>query len=701
MIDEISELVYVVDIDNYDLLYINKSGKSIFQINDFKKRKCYDVIHGKEKPCDFCPNAFLNEKSFYVWESFNFVTKRHYILKDKLIPWNGKMTKMEIALDITEQTEQRLVLQKTLEIEKLILDCVKILHQTDKLDDAIQCILEKIGLFLLGDRVYIYQFNNDLMSNTYEWCAEKIEHHIVRYQDIPSDVISQWIKYFEKNECIYIENKEQIKETLPKIYHNLKEQKIERMIMAPLNLKGKLIGFIGVDNLEMKMQTQIESVLKPLAYFLVSSIDKMSTEAMLEKYSFFDVLTGLFNRNRFIRDLDKFDSALRQSVGVVYLDLNGLKSINDKLGHSYGDSVLVFAAKIIQTVFQEENIYRIGGDEYVVLCRGIEKEEFEKRVQELKNLFLINRECSASIGSKWSEDDRNIHQIVSQADELMYEDKKKYYRSNPLSRRYRYNVDDALGLANEEAILEAIENHRFLVYFQPKVRFLDRQLIGAEALVRYWSLDGMVEGPDHFIPALEETRLIHHVDFFVFDCVCRLIQIWLQKGYEVVPIAVNFSRYTLLEKDYIKKLNEIWEKYQIPRSLIEIEITESVENIDGSSMIEIISQIKEAGFSIAIDDFGVKYANLALLNSIEIDTLKLDKSLVDYLESNNKSCILIQSLAQICKNMQIHFIVEGVETEKQFEILRGLGCYGAQGYLFSRPIPLNEYESWLLKSNLK
>ena len=274
---------------------------------------------------------------------------------------------------------------------------------------------------------------------------------------------------------------------------------------------------------------------------------------------------------------------------------------------------------------------------------------------------------------------------------MMYTDKKEYYRSNPNSSRYRNYFDDRLDLKSLDHLLKAIEEERFCVYLQPKVLCSTQEIIGAEALVRYIGQDGTVEPPISFIPLLESAMTIKYVDFFVFEEVCRIIQDFIKSDSPVFPISVNFSRFTLVDAGFLKTIFSICDQYQVPRSLLEFEITESAENIDETFLDDMIRDIKKAGFSVAIDDFGVKYANLSLVLNSDIDTLKLDKSMIDSIESNEKAMMFIQALAYICKTLNISFIVEGVESQDQFEILKALRCEGIQGYLFGRPMPLSDF----------
>lgn len=689
LIDEISELVYVVDMENYDLLYVNKTGKKMFGIDDVKNLKCYRAIQGRDSPCEFCTNEKLTKDRFYTWEAFNPVAKRYYILKDKLVPWDNRMAHMQIALDITEQARQKLQLENTLRVERLILDCVKALHGSKDLRETISLILEKVGWFLEADRAYIFQMEGAKMSNTWEWCAKGIQSQQNTLQNLSVELVSRWMERFRLGEGIFIKDVECIREISPEEYETLHRQGIRSLMAVPLEMDGDVAGYIGVDNPAKSSRENLGPILDTIAYFLVSAIEKIDAREALQKISFFDELTGLYNRNRFMRDME--GSGFEGKAGIVDIDINGLKELNSRRGHAYGDEILKIAAGKIQQVFPDEDAYRVGSDEFAVFCPNMPEQEFFNRVQELQNLFFATADCSAALGSKWS-DEADLDLMMSQANEQMYQNKKRYYQVHRPTARYRYEVDDLLGLADTDRLRQALREKRFLIYMQPKVRFEDRKLIGAEALVRYLSPEGRIVAPDAFIPAMESARLTKFVDFFVFSSTCKIIQEWLKEGRAVVPVSVNFSRYTLMEPDFIDTLLKRWEQYNVPKKLIELEITESVETVDMDYMYMIMEKIQRAGFAVAIDDFGVKYANLALLKSSDVSTLKLDKSLINELATSRKTQILINSVAQACRDMEIHFIVEGVETEEQFEILRELECYGAQGYLFSKPVPPEKYE---------
>ena len=698
LIDEIAEVIYVADVDTYELLYLNSSGKHLFQVDNYEGEKCYRLLQGRDEPCEFCTNHLLSHDSVYTWRFTNEITDRHFILKDKLVEWNGRTARMEIGFDLTEQEEQEQLLKNKAKGEELVLECLRILYQTKELETAIQMILEKTGKFLSAERAYIFEIEGPLMNNTHEWCADHVKPEISHLQNLSAGLIDRWRIEFENNKCIFIRDMEEIRTQSPEEYRVLSSQGIKRLIAAPLFSNQHLAGYIGVDNPPADLFDQVEPILETLSYFLSSSMDQMHTYRILKDLSYHDTLTGLYNRNRFNEDLEHYAKQDFQSVGVIYLDLNGLKDINDSKGHQFGDQILKDSAKKLQVIFSDHTIYRIGGDEFAILCLNTDKDGFMRTIRELKYLFSHSVDCSGAVGYSWSESPCDFQALLTEADEMMYTDKKEYYRSNPNSSRYRNYFDDRLNLKSLDQLLKAIEDQRFCVYLQPKVLCSTQEVIGAEALVRYISKDGAIEPPIYFIPVLESAMTIKYVDFFVFEKVCQIIHDFIRSGSPVFPISVNFSRYTLLDADYLKTILAICDKYKVPRHLLEFEITESAEYINESFLDDMIRDIKKAGFSVALDDFGVKYANLSLVLNSDIDTLKLDKSMIDSIESNEKAVIFIQALAYICKTMNIQFIVEGVETQDQFEILKALRCEGIQGYLFGRPMPLSDFCRFLEKN---
>ncbi|WP_457789323.1 putative bifunctional diguanylate cyclase/phosphodiesterase [Anaeromassilibacillus sp. SJQ-5] len=692
LMNEIPELVYVSDLENYDLLLVNTAGRETFHLKDSQGLKCYQALQGRDAPCPFCTNARLNTETPYTWEFTNPLTQRHYLLKDKLIRWKGRLARLEIAFDITETENKKIALQNALDGDKMIMECVQMLYQSEDVDSAINRVLDRVGSFMSADRAYLFAIQGERMANTHEWCAPGVEPQIQNLQDLDIRLLDRWRPSFNRQECVIIEDLEAIRDDSPDEYETLNIQGISSLVAVPLEKDGELTGYIGVDNPPAEKIANISPLLHTLRYFLMTSLRRAEDERQLVRLSYYDTLTGFYNRNRYIRDINRQAQA-DGSFGIAYLDVNGLKDINDYYGHDYGDQVLASCAQKIRDAFPTGDFYRIGGDEFVVLCRGLEEEAFLSVVKKLRGLFAAGGVCHAAVGCQWTEKTANIQQLITAADTMMYEDKKHFYRRNSQSNRYRHYNDDVLGLTVPGVLPKLLEEERFVIYFQPKKAFHDRTLIGAEALVRYRTPEGDVIPPDQFLPLLEESRLIRLVDYYVFDRCCAKIAAWREQGKTPVPLSVNFSRYTLAEPDLPDRLTASCDAYGVPPALLEIEITDSAQGPEGDDVSALIRTLREAGFAVSIDDFGVQYANLPLFTSVDFDVLKIDKGLVDNIVTNEKAQAMVRALAHVCQVMNIRTIAEGVETEEQFAMLKKLGFGAAQGYLFSRPIPMEEYEA--------
>lgn len=692
LINEISELVYIIDTDTYDLLFVNEVGKKMFHLDILEGLKCYKALQGRDSPCPFCTNAIVTKDGFYIWELTNPVVNRHYLLKDKLILWEGKWAKVEIAFDITEKEQQNTALQEVLDAQKQVMNCVKMLNTTQNLPKALQSTLQEIGKFLGSDRVYLFEINGDHMDNTYEWCAKGITPQKGSLQGLDIELISRWIEFFDKRKCVIIEEVEALKEENMLEYEILHAQGISSLVAAPLEIDRKLIGYLGVDNPPLEKIKNVCSLLFTLGFFIAASMQRENNKKKLETLSYIDTLTGLQNRNAFERDTKLLEKKKKHSIGVIYLNINGLKKANDLYGHQRGDDILKDMGQKLCSIFQKNYVYRVGGDEFVVFRPGISAKKFEFLLKNFRRSIFMDNVCSVAIGQQWSESASNIRRLIFLANDMMYDDKKNFYRGNAAPKRYRSNNDDILGITNVTRLQKMLADEQFLVYFQPKFSVQDRQFIGAEALVRFQSQAGAIVSPDQFIPLLEETKLIPLVDFYVYEFVCKKISLWLKEGRQVVPVSVNFSRCSLADKDFVYKINSIWKKYHFSQKLIELEVTESVEEDNNYDFLKIIESVREKGFSVSIDDFGIKYANLSLFTTATFDVLKIDRSLILDLQKNTRAQAVLQSVTDICRRMNVQLIVEGVETEEQLKILQDINCYGVQGYLFSRPLSLADFE---------
>ncbi len=699
LLNEISELVYVSDPETYELLFVNQTGCQTLHLENYKHKKCYEILQGKTSPCEFCTNDRLCDDNFYTWEFTNPSIGRHFLLKDKIIQWRGKTARMEIAFDITERELQKQELKNMLDVQTLITNCVRMLYAVDDLDQTINAVLTQIGEFLVSDRAYVFEIKDELMNNTHEWTAPGISPQLEKLQQLDLSLISDWLPFFEKNDCIIIDDVEQLQKTNPAAYATLHAQEITSLIAAPIFLDNKLAGYIGIDNYDSEKIKNSSYLLLSMSIFLSYAIRHRNHVDMLHRLSYHDLLTNALNRNAFMDMLSQFRPGQYASAGIIYIDINGMKEINDFYGHHQGDKILITTVAKVFNLFKPDELFRIGGDEFVIITYDLTETDFYEKFNLLRNIFCekTNLPFSIATGSCWVKSPSDLNSLLQQADSAMYTDKKKFYYGKEKTSRYRHNLDDILNLANYSALQEALTAGQFCIYFQPKISLDTEEFIGSEALIRYINQAGEIIAPNNFIPILEEARLIKMLDLYVFEEVCKQINIWKERKMRVKPVSINLSRSTLSYHFLADQLLALITKHNIDISLLELEVTETAEVDNQLVFSQALEKLKEYGFSISIDDFGVRNASLSLFTTINFDILKLDRSLVKTLAQNQKARILIRSLAVICSDLGIKLIAEGVETLEQLDILKELRCNEVQGYLFSKPLPLNDFENKYLQ----
>jgi len=430
LLNELNEVIYVVDLESYELLYLNTFTLRLFgyeKFNEIKKQTCYEVFYKADSPCSFCNASRLTLEEYYEWECKNPLLNKYFIVKEKLLEWNGKNTHLVIAVDITEKQSERDRLEQTLENERIVLNCIKMMHSSADIDVSIFNTLKVMGKYLNGERTYIFELSdNNTLNNTYEWCAEGVEAEKEMLQDVPVEDLARWISVFNRGSNIIIENVDELKEINEKEYMTLYSQNIHSLVVIPIMENGVFHGFFGVDNPPAERIQNITDILNILSYFFLEILQRRKLMEKLQKLSYFDTLTGALNRNAFIRDIEKPQRIAKQ-LGVVFVDVNGLKEVNDNFGHMAGDELIINTFNKIKKVFKNGLKYRTGGDEFIVFCRNETEEVFAKKVVELKTNLQSGNGNIAAVGANWISSTDNINKSIKMAEINMYKDKEKFY----------------------------------------------------------------------------------------------------------------------------------------------------------------------------------------------------------------------------------------------------------------------------------
>ena len=435
--ENLNEFVYVADIDSHELVYMNKKTREMYGLSSMEEalgKKCYELLQGNSAPCAMCNNAELTEGNFKEWCYFNPVVGKYLSLKDTLIESDGRHYRIEIALDVSSQERQGKVIREYQNLEMLANEGFRIALQAPTPDKSIDIILEYLGKALHGERTYIFEQNKaGGDDNTYEWVASGVTPEIDNLQNLPPEVCANWYHNFSEDRNIIIEDLEDIRESDPLQYDNLKRQDIHSLVVVPLYDDTKNVGFYGVDNPHGESFDYAQNMLQIVGHFIVSCLKRRNLLMQLEKMSYYDQLTKL--GNRFAMDKYMEDCSHESGFGVVYCDITGLKRVNDTEGHMAGDRLILRACDSLREVFGGYGLFRIGGDELLALCPDIEREELENKATKLKQTAFEHSVVMA-VGAVWQgTTDGNIDRLLTEAERLMYEDKSLYYRSAGIDRR--------------------------------------------------------------------------------------------------------------------------------------------------------------------------------------------------------------------------------------------------------------------------
>ncbi len=414
----------------------------------------------------------------------------------------------------------------------------------------------------------------------------------------------------------------------------------------------------------------------------------------LRYFAYHDHLTGLRNQIALSRDIGQLitDDAIT-SFGLMFIDLDRFKLINDTLGHSKGDELLKKIAKRIQmTETDHLQIYRYGGDEFIILYQNANIDAVETYANHLIHLMSqpyvidgIDIVNTPTVGISFYPDDAlNVEQLVKKADQAMYHAKNnergtiQFYRAN-----LPVQMEGILEI--ESALRKAIDHEEFILHYQPQIETKTGRIYGAEALIRWESPTRGLIPPNVFIPLAEETGLIIPIGEWVIEEVARTIHFMTQQGM-ILPISINLSIRQFYQRNLVERIETILNRHNVDPSLITIEITESMA-MDAAKALVVLQDLKSLGVKLAIDDFGTGYSSLNYLKQFPIDYLKIDQSFIFDILDDRDDRDITDSIILLGHRLNMALVAEGVETKAHVELLRGMHCDILQGYYFSKPLP--------------
>lgn len=585
---------------------------------------------------------------------------------------------------------------------------VSLLSDTSDLDSSLDMLIKQIGLHYGYDEMIISEFigdNSTLISNRWR----RGEGVVLHPEEI--NAFDVWDDFFSNFDGNGINLTCDVKNSgyTDKDLAFFREKQIYSFINLLLYSNGHPIGYINcnrrhaIDQIPERELNTLVQLAKVISSFVSLRFQNRQNQEHIEALRR-DELTGMYHYGAFLKEVRR---ALYQCdpdyvYAMVYMDISNFAYLNENFGYSEGDQLLKDMARWLRYMNAKRCIGgRVYADRFVILVTGESQENIESQVRnsiERFSDYLRQRYPMGDLQVRAGlyHIDNPEAEIFTMIDAANHARKviKDDYLNHVMVYTEHLRQTRAEKISVVASIHDAIDKGDVEAYLQPKFSMRTGEVIGAEALVRWHNADGSLKYPDQFIPVLEEVGYIVNVDFCVLRQVLECLSRWKQEGRKLIPISVNFSRVHFRDQHFCDRVIGMLREYEMEPEYIEIEVTESCISGNKTSMLQQMAELREHGLKIAMDDFGIGYSSLGMLIDANVDIVKVDKSFIDHYETDQEQQY-INRIGQLVRAAGKDIIFEGVETQQQIDFLRDYGYEKAQGYVFSKPVPIAEFEKWV------
>lgn len=582
-----------------------------------------------------------------------------------------------------------------------------IMSRTKDVNSAINLILDKIGRQFDATYVNIYEINKEegRINVTYHWAKDGIRRGEQEEESFSIPFTDTYKEKFDETGMYCVNDTATLIDS--DMDNVIKLHDIKSFAQSLIFENESVEGFVNIaDSKKSRKWSHYEkdsllTVTKVIASYLLKMRASQKMEKKLESLKNYDTLTGLSTLTNFKVNARRIMTENPdKKYAVVNTDFKKFKYINDTIGYDLGDEVLKdFAAFITEPNRKNVCNCRVTSDNFLMLFEYTDDEDIINKVLKASEEFSIReREKHLNIllvlSSGASKVDNAFDDIMVPIDNANIARKQAKLSSKTscifFGKELREKIQTEFEITN--TMETALAHNEFKVFLQPKVCLSDGKLVGAEALIRWIKLDGSIMPPDKFIPLFEKNGFVVNLDFFVYEEVCKMFREWLDEGINVVPISVNVSRVHLYDINFVDAFTKLIDSYNISHELIELELTESIFLDNTEVALSTMKKFRNYGFKVSIDDFGAGYSSLNLLKDMTSDVLKLDKEFFGRGELQKEEEIIVSSIVNMAKQLNMKVLSEGVETVAQSKFLKEIACDMAQGYLFAKPMPKESFE---------
>ncbi len=442
ILDAFPDYVYVIDMETYGVVYINKALETLLgnpSEEVWRSTPCYKLLQDNDTPCEFCNNPILKDDKSSFWTRYNPLFKSWITYKDDKINHNGKNYRLEIARDITESVETNEMLTDLLQEKRILVECISLLESQEDLEASMTKMLKLIADYHDAERANIYEFDDTtrIATYTHEYRKDNVQEHLSMFNKIEFAYLKPFMAAFNKGMPFRVIDRETdpVIQKDPICNIQLLRHNLNSLIVVPvISHEGRIVALLSVDNPKQRIYAQ--SIIQPISSFFLDCLEKQKTIEKLYKLSFTDGLTGMKNSHAFLEAVKELEAAPPKSCGIAYVDINGLKTVNDTEGHDAGNLLILSCAKVLKEIF-DQNAYRTGGDEFIVVVPNCNENDFIQNLALIKEKAKFEKDLKVAIGHSWTNITTNgLSKYIQEADAAMYLDKKAFYTSTGLDRRH-------------------------------------------------------------------------------------------------------------------------------------------------------------------------------------------------------------------------------------------------------------------------
>lgn len=686
MFSNVLEYIFIADPISYRILYANDAVHNVMDIVDTKWMELpyYTLLEGKDDPSDAMD---IREEKNYILSTNSgegrylekYFPNSEFSVFSHMTSWEKNPAVLFTMFDRNNASQVLGVLEEKMKRQQDI-HRYMYLFSNPNIEEIKERLLRMICENFDADFVGLIPYQPAENQITCSYHKDTVDAMARVIDDaIDSGKIERHLGVIDENGIISIPHVSKIKNSHPEYYETLVGIHIWSVTGTKLEYNDEYMGTLLIIN-----PRNLEGKQRVLSYLEGRLATAIARYRLKEKYEFtktHDIITRLWNRSSFWGWNTHWEEKGMTSLGILMTDVVGLHKINEEFGYARGNDSLSQVAKILEELFQGYRCFRYEDDTMLAFCPNISEPAFKTLVSLTKER-LEELSFGVSCGMSWSEN-IDVSDLLKDAESVITIEKSTSIDVGKLEEK-----KDAQVIFDVE---QELANGRFLTYLQPKVDIQKNRIVGAEALVRLQDEKLGVVSPGYFISILEEYNLVHMVDLYVFEEVYKFQKQLQDEGKRLLPISVNFSKITLMYPELLSRVLEISNSYDVPNEFVQIEITETVRDMDHVIVNDIAKRLHNMGFKLLMDDFGARYSNLASFVQFSFDTIKIDRAMVMDIVEDKKSALVLRHLISMIQDLNVECVIEGVETREQVEMLKQMNVHDVQGYFFGEPIPKEEF----------